>query len=194
MGLVGLLLKGSFAFAEFDYERLSKVLKKKKSSSTLMVASTALFLVAIFIKGLVPGFLILVSVANSSGQLLTMQYVPLAFFFLSLVFFSAVSGWFIKDAFYSLKDMMQFQRHRVLTKLQQPKTVINHQGLVQLIEGSNGSAIVRCNDLWEKDLKSLCSAHALQSKKQNFEIIEIECETPAVVKTTNILTSQDDVV
>lgn len=191
MGVVGLLLKGSFAFAEFDYERFSKVLKMRNSSTTLMVISSAVFVVAVVLKGLVPGSLILYSVAMSSRELLKVHYVPLAFFFLSLVFFSALSGWFIKDALYCLKDMLYCDRHIELAQLQKPTTVVNHQGLVQLLEATHGTAIVRCNDLWDRDLNSLCSAHALQSKVDNSEVVEIECEVPAVVKTTNILTSQD---
>ncbi|KAK3696686.1 hypothetical protein QZH41_013045 [Actinostola sp. cb2023] len=194
IGLVGLLLKGSFAFAEFDYGRLSGVLQRRQPSNALMIASTAVFLIAIVLKGLVPGFLVLFSVATSSDDLLKMQYLPLSFFFLGLVFFSAVSGWFIKDAFYGLKDLMRCCKHpkeiKFNSQIQQPTTVINHQGLVQLIETGHGAAIVQCNDLWDKDLSSLCSAHALQSKVHNSDVVEIECETPAVVKTTNISTSQ----
>ncbi|XP_031559434.1 uncharacterized protein LOC116295672 [Actinia tenebrosa] len=191
IGVVGLLMKGSFAFAEFDIENFSKSMRKRSPSLPPKVTFVGMFVVSVILKGLLPCLLVVFSIVTSSGDLLKMQYIPLAFFFLSLVFFSAVAGWFFKDAFCGLRYMFGRSKHTYLwNTIQQPvTTLINHNGLEKLMEKEKGAGIlqIKCNELWDQDSASLCSAHVLGSKLKNVDVIEVECATPSVLKSTNIV-------
>lgn len=189
IGVVGLLMKGSFAFAEFDIENFPKSMKKRSSSLTSKVTFVGMFVVSVILKGLLPGLIIVYSIVTSSADILKLQYIPLAFFFLGLVFFSAVAGWFFKDAFCGLRYMFgQRSKHTYIWNTMPVTTLINHNGLEKLMEKEKcaGTLHIKCNDLWDRDSSSLCSAHALGSKLTNVDVIDVECATPAVLKSTNI--------
>jgi hypothetical protein len=185
-----LLLKGSFAFAEFDNEKFSKAVRQQQPSMPLKVTFVGMLAVSVILKGLLPGLLVVFSIVTSSADLLRMQYIPLAFFFLSLVFFAAVAGWFFKDAFCGLRHIFRRSKPKYLYDIKhQPFTsLINHNGLEKLMEKGNGTGIlhIKCNDLWDKEFSAMCSAHALETKLKNIDVIEVECATPAILKSTNI--------
>ena len=188
MGVVTLLVEGSLVFAEQEREHFRHVVSFRKESKLRKCGTAVAFMLAVVIKGVVPVSLIVIAFLTSLNELLKMSYVPLAFFFLSLVFFTAVNLWFFKDA--SSEVSRQFTRLPRLpifilpihnnsnnSKPSPPTTAINSEGLKKLLlarDGLAGSVNITENALWGKsDLNSSQDAPA---------ILPLESTTPEEIK------------
>ena len=157
LGLVSLFLEGSLIFAELEQEQWNFSVFQKSTKLTKIGTSVA-FALAVVLKGVFPATLVAIAFTTSSADLLKMSYVPLAFFFLGLVFFAAVDVWFFKDAFAEVSRQFSKQSPLPIIHLRIPTvpltTAINHDGLTKLLEingGLNGPINITQNALWNKD-------------------------------------------
>ena len=184
MGVVMLLVEGSLIFAENEREYFRQVASPRKESKMRRYGSVLVFLLAIAIKGVFPVSLIVIAFLSSLDELLNMSYVPLAFFFLSLVFFAAVDLWFFRDACAELSRQFTRPSPRVViipihnnSMLSPPTTAINSDGLKKLLlsrDGVAGSVHITENALWDKDLNL--------SKEDMPAILPLESSTPDEIK------------
>lgn len=185
MGLVILFVEGSLVFAEHEQEHFRRVISLTEASKLRKIGSTVLILLALIVKGVIPISLIVIAFLTSSSELLKMSYVPLAFFFLSLVFFAAVDIWFFRDALAEFsRQFARFPRlpmivvpvSRKSAKESTPSIAINNEGLKRLLQardGLAGSINITENDLWQKDL-NLC--------QETSSILPLESTTPTEIK------------
>lgn len=158
-GLIGLLMEGNLVFTEF--ERLLRILKVEKLSRIWKVNMVSQAVAAVLWKAVIPVGLLIYVFTNSSEDLFRMNYSALAFFFLSLVFFSCVNFWFIKDVLY--KCWLYFRRTNTspavtvysLSEKGLVSTIINHDGLLKLSnQQCHGAEVnITCNALWESEEK-----------------------------------------
>ena len=162
MGVVMLLVEGSLVFAENEREYFRHVASTREESKMRKFGSVVVFLLAIAIKGVLPVSLIVIAFLTSLDKLLIMSYVPLAFFFLSLVFFAAVDLWFFRDACTEVSRQFSRPSPRLIiipihnnSMPSPPTTAINNDGLKKLLlsrDGVGGSVHITENALWDKDL------------------------------------------
>lgn len=162
MGVVMLLVEGSLVFAENEREYFRHVAGTREESKMRKFGSVVVFLLAIAIKGVLPVSLIVIAFLTSLDKLLIMSYVPLAFFFLSLVFFAAVDLWFFRDACTEVSRQFSRPSPRLIiipihnnSMPSPPTTAINNDGLKKLLlsrDGVGGSVHITENALWDKDL------------------------------------------
>ena len=161
MGVVMLLVEGSLVFAENEREYFRHVASPREESKMRKFGSIVVFLFAIAIKGVLPVSLIVIAFLTSLQELLKMSYVPLAFFFLSLVFFAAVDLWFFRDACAEVSRQFSRPSPRLIiipihnSMSSPPTTAINNDGLKKLLlsrDGVGGSVHITENALWDKDL------------------------------------------
>lgn len=164
MGVVTLLVEGSLVFAEQEREHFRHVVSYREESKVRKFGTAVAFMLAVVIKGVVPVSLIVIAFLTSLNELLKMSYVPLAFFFLSLVFFTAVNLWFFKDASAEVsRQFTRLPRFPVIilpihnnsnnSKPSPPTTAINSEGLKKLLlsrDGLAGSVNITENSLWGK--------------------------------------------
>lgn len=186
MGLVMLLVEGSLVFAEQEREHFRRVVSFREESKLRKFGTAVAFVLAVALKGVIPVSIIVLAFLTSLTELLKMSYVPLAFFFLSLVFFAAVDLWFFKDA--SAEVSRQFSRlprlpliilpiHNNNSKPSPPTTAINSDGLKKLLQsrdGFAGSVRITENALWEKNDLNL--SHDTPA------ILPLESTTPDEIK------------
>lgn len=185
MGLVMLFVEGSLVFAEHEQEHFRRVISLREESKLRKIGTAVAFVLALILKGVIPVSLIIIAFLTSISDLLKMAYVPLAFFFLSLVFFAAVDLWFFRDALAELsRQFARFPRlpmiivpvPRKSSKASPPTTAINNEGLKKLLlarDGLAGSINITENALWEKDLNLSQEAPA---------ILQLESTTPTEIK------------
>lgn len=185
MGLVILFVEGSLAFAEHEQEHFRHVICLREESKLRKIGTAVAVLVAVIIKGIVPVSLIIIAFLTSMTELLNMSYVPLAFFFLSLVFFAAVDLWFFRDALAEFsRQFSKFPRlpmiivpiPRKTSKQSSPIIAINNEGIKNLLlekDDLAGSINITENALWEKDLKF---------KQETPSILPLESTTPTELK------------
>ena len=105
-GVIGLLFEGSVFV--FDFNSLLRVLGVNKSSWFFLCVSTLRLLVTIFLRAICPTLLLVITLSSHSP--LTLEYVPLGFFFMNIVFFSMINGWHVKVSFESLKKRLLARR------------------------------------------------------------------------------------
>ncbi|EDO35359.1 predicted protein [Nematostella vectensis] len=190
LGIAGLfLVKSHVVFAEFDHRKIS-LFEEWRHCKLFKTAAVFAFFGSVVLNGIVPVSLLCAAVVTSSYKLLQMDYVPLAFFFLSLVFYSAVAAWFFTEAFKAFCKALRTTKIISLKKDLKSRsltTIVNHNGLEKLYETANGSASIsiRCNDLWDRDLSQLCSG-PLYEKIKNVDLVEVQFETPIVLKSANL--------
>lgn len=183
MGVVMLLVEGSLIFAENEREYFRHVASPREESKIRKCGSVLVFLLAITIKGVFPVSLIIIAFLTSIDELLKMSYVPLAFFFLSLVFFAAVDLWFFRDACAEVSRQFSRPSPRLIiipvhnnSLLSPPTTAINNDGLKKLLlsrDGIAGSVHITENVLWDKDLNL---------SKDMPAILPMESSTPDEIK------------
>ena len=185
-GVIGLLIEGNLVFAEF--ERLFKILVVRKASKVWKINMVLRGVFAVIGKGFVPIGLLTYVFVTSSQELFRMSYIPLAFFFLSLVFFTCVNLWFIKDILGKCWRYFKYKGSPVPVTIYNLSgdglvgTVIKHDGLLKLSQQFYGAVVnITCNDLWEVD------ASLYECKQKNDEEIPVGEESPSVIKTTNLL-------
>ena len=185
MGLVILFVEGSLIFAEHEQEHFRRVISLRQESKLRKIGTAVAFVIALIVKGVVPVSLIVIAFLTSISGLLKMSYVPLAFFFLSLVFFAAVDLWFFRDALAEFsRQYSRFPRlpmiivpvPRKSSKASPPTTAINNEGLKKLLlarDGLAGSINITENALWEKDLNL---------SQETPAILPLESTTPTEIK------------
>lgn len=183
MGVIMLLVEGSLVFAENEREYFRQVASPREESKMRKFGSVVVFLLAIAIKGVFPVSLIVIAFLTSLDELLKMSYVPLAFFFLSLVFFAAVDLWFFRDACAELSRQFSRPSPRLIiiplhnnSMPAPPTTAINNDGLKKLLlsrDGVHGSVQITENALWDKDLNL---------SKDMPAILPLESSTPDEIK------------
>lgn len=187
MGLVMLFVEGSLVFAEHEQEHFRHVISLREKSKLRKIATAVACVLALIVKGVIPVSLIVIAFLTSASELLKMSYVPLAFFFLSLVFFAAVDLWFFRDAL--VEFSRQFSRlprlpmiiipvPRKSSKSPPSTTAINNEGLKKLLlakDGLAGSINITENALWG-------SAKDLNLNPETPAILPLECTTPTEIK------------
>ncbi|PFX24073.1 uncharacterized protein LOC111332185 [Stylophora pistillata] len=162
MGVVMLCVEGSLVFAEREKERFRGEFSFGRESMLRKCATALVFVVATIIKGIVPISMIIIAFLMALNELLRMSYIPLAFFFLSLVFFASVNLWFFRDALTEVsRQFTRLRRPPVIIipihnnqKPTPPTTAINNDGLKQLLLSKDGLGTcvnVTENALWGKD-------------------------------------------
>lgn len=185
MGLVMLFVEGSLVFAEQEREHFRRVVSLRKESKLRTFGTAVGFVLAIILKAVIPVSVIVIALLTSLNELLKMSYVPLAFFFLSLVFFAAVDLWFFRDAFNEVsRQFTRLPRLPVIIipihnnrKPSPPTTAINNDGLKKLLqtrEGLVGSVCITENALWGKD--------CLNFNQDTPAILPLESTTPNEIK------------
>jgi len=185
MGLVILFVEGSLIFAEHEQEHFRHVISLTKASKLRKIGIAVALVIAVFVKAVVPVSLIVIAFLTSLSELLKMSYVPLAFFFLSLVFFTAVDLWFFRDALAEFsRQFARFPRLPMIiipvprkdSKSSLPTTAINNEGLKRLLlgrDGLGGSINITENALWDKDLNL---------SQETPAILPLESSTPTEIK------------
>lgn len=185
MGLVILFVEGSLVFAEREQEHFRHLICLREKSKLRKVGTAVIFTIAVIIRGIVPVSLIAISFLTSVSKLLQMSYVPLAFFFLSLVFFAAVDLWFFRDALAVFsRQFAKFPRlpmivvpiPRKTPEPTSPLTAIHNEGLKKLLlekDGFSGSINITENALWEKDL---------HLNRETPALLPLDCTTPTELK------------
>lgn len=166
IGLVVLFAEGSLVFAEHEREpdHFRRVISLEQESRLRKVGTAVLFVIAVIVKGVIPLSLVAMAFLTSLSDLLKMEYAPLAFFFLSLVFFTAVDVWFFKDLFAEMtRQLSKFPRlpllfvpvPRTTTKVDSDTTAINNEGLKSLMLAKNSLAgsVNITENVWKKDKK-----------------------------------------
>lgn len=166
IGLVVLFAEGSLVFAEHEREpdHFRRVIFLRQESRLRKIATAVLFMIALIVKGVVPLSLVAMVFLTSLSDLLKMEYAPLAFFFLSLVFFAAVDIWFFRDLLAEMTRQLSKSPRlpmifvpvpRKTTKGDSDSTAINNEGLKSLMLAKNSSAgsINITENVWEKDKK-----------------------------------------
>ena len=187
MGLVILFVEGSLVFAEHEQEHFRHVICLREESKLRKIGTAVAVVIAVIIKGIVPVSLIVIAFLTSMSELLKMSYVPLAFFFLSLVFFAAVDLWFFRDALAEFsRQLSKFPRLPMIIVPIPRKTskhsstttaAINNEGLKNLLlekDDLAGSINITENALWEKDLKFI--------DQETPSILPLEATTPTELK------------
>jgi len=184
-GLVILFVEGSLIFAEHEQEHFRHVISLTKASKLRKIGIAVALVIAVFVKAVVPVSLIVIAFLTSLSELLKMSYVPLAFFFLSLVFFTAVDLWFFRDALAEFsRQFARFPRLPMIiipvprkdSKSSSPTTAINNEGLKRLLlgrDGLGGSINITENALWDKDLNL---------SQETPTILPLESSTPTEIK------------
>lgn len=105
-GVIGLLFEGSVLV--FDLNSLLRLLGVSKNSWLFLFTSTLRFVVTVLLRAVCPIVMLVVTLTSHSP--LTLEYVPLGFFFMNIVFFSMINGWHVKVSFESLKKRLLARR------------------------------------------------------------------------------------
>lgn len=105
-GVIGLLFEGSVL--AFDLNSLLRVLGVSKNGWLFFCTSSLRFIVTILLRAICPVALLVITLSSHSP--LSLEYVPLGFFFMNIVFFSMINGWHIKVSFESLQKRLLARR------------------------------------------------------------------------------------
>lgn len=105
-GVVGLLFEGSVLV--FDLNSLLRFLGVSKTGWLVLCTSVLRFFVTILLRALCP--IALLAITLSTHTPLSLEYVPLGFFFMNIVFFSMINGWHIKMSFEGFKKRLLARR------------------------------------------------------------------------------------
>ncbi|XP_031552450.1 uncharacterized protein LOC116289640 [Actinia tenebrosa] len=116
-GVIGLLFEGSAIF--FDLCGFLRSLGISKNSYLYINCVIIGFILTIICRALCP--LTLLVVVFLSHSPLRMEYLPLGFFFMNIVFFTMVNGWLVKSSFDSLRR--RILSRRILNELSRFRNV-----------------------------------------------------------------------
>lgn len=105
-GVVGLLFEGSVFV--FDLNSLLRFLGVSKTGWLVLCTSALRFFLTILLRALCPIALLVITL--SSYTPLSLEYVPLGFFFMNIVFFAMINGWHIKVSLEGLKKRLLARR------------------------------------------------------------------------------------
>lgn len=106
LGVTGLLFEGSVIIC--DLSTLMRLLGVNKNGLLLLYISVFRFIVTILLRAICP--IALLALTLSLHSPLSLEYIPLGFFFMNIVFFSMINGWHIKVSFESLKKRLLARR------------------------------------------------------------------------------------
>lgn len=106
LGVAGLLFEGSVII--FDLTTLIRLLGANKNGLLFLYVSVFRFVVTILLRAICPIALLVLTLSEHSP--LSLEYVPLGFFFMNIVFFSMINGWHIKTSFDSLQKRLLARR------------------------------------------------------------------------------------
>ena len=101
-GVIGLLFEGSVI--AFDFTSLIRLLGASKSGLLFFLTSASSFVITVLLRAISPVALLVHTLSHHSP--LSLEYVPLGFFFMNIVFFSMINGWHIKVSSESLKKRL----------------------------------------------------------------------------------------
>lgn len=116
-GVIGLLFEGSAIF--FELCGFLRSLGISKNSYLYINCVIIGFVLTIVCRALCPLTLLVIVLLNHNP--LRMEYLPLGFFFMNIVFFSMVNGWLVKSSFDSLKR--RILSRRILNELSRFRNV-----------------------------------------------------------------------
>lgn len=105
-GVIGLLFEGSVLV--FEFNSLLRLLGVNRNSWFFLWVSTLRLVVTILLRAICPTVLLVITLSTHSP--LSLEYVPLGFFFMNIVFFSMINGWHVKISFESLKKRLLARR------------------------------------------------------------------------------------
>lgn len=106
LGVIGLLFEGSVII--FDLSSLIRLLGAKKNGFPFLCICALRLVITILLRAICPIALLAQTLSRHSP--LTLEYVPLGFFFMNIVFFSMINGWHIKVSFESLRKRLLARR------------------------------------------------------------------------------------
>ena len=105
-GVIGLLFEGSVLV--FEFNSLLRLLGVNRNSWFFLCVSTLRLVVTVLLRAICPTVLLVITLSTHSP--LSLEYVPLGFFFMNIVFFSMINGWHVKISFESLKKRLLARR------------------------------------------------------------------------------------
>lgn len=120
-GTIGLLFEGSSIF--FEICGFLKALAISKNSLVYITLMAVGFALTVIFRGVCPLLILILVILNQNP--LRMQYVPLGFFFMNIVFFSMVNGWLMKSSLQSLRKRLLSRR--IINELQRYQIVRNRE-------------------------------------------------------------------
>lgn len=94
LATMGLVVEAHTAF--FKMDKLWRILKVPEPSTLYFKSSLVTSLSAVLLRAIFPLVTLIVTSRFHLNEILFMDYLPLAVFFLSLVFYTAANTWFIK--------------------------------------------------------------------------------------------------
>ena len=97
LSMLGLVVEPHTIFLRI--EKLCRILKLRESSSMYFAFTVVSFLTAVLLRAIFPLAIIVVASKFHLNEIMYMDYIPLAIFFLSLVFFTAANVWLIKISY-----------------------------------------------------------------------------------------------
>ena len=106
LGVIGLLFEGSVII--FDFSSLLRLLGANKNGLLFLCITILRFVITILLRAICPIALLILTLSQHTP--LSLDYVPLGFFFMNIVFFSMINGWHIKVSFESLKKRLLARR------------------------------------------------------------------------------------
>ena len=116
-GVIGMIFEGSAIF--FDLCGFLRSLGISKNSYLYINCVIIGFAMTVICRALCPLTLLVVVLLDNNP--LRMEYLPLGFFFMNIVFFSMVNGWLVKSSFDSLKR--RILSRRILNELSRFRNV-----------------------------------------------------------------------
>lgn len=121
-GIIGLLFEGSSII--FEIGGFLKAIGVSKNSMAYITLLAFGFTLTVIFRGVVPVILLILTTLNENP--LKMQYIPLGFFFMNIVFFSMVNGWLMKSSLQSLRKRLLSRR--IISELRRYQIVRNREG------------------------------------------------------------------
>lgn len=97
LGTIGLTVEGHALF--FKLDKLWRVLKVNQKSRFYFVSALSTCISALVLRAAYPLFTLIIITKLHWNQIILVDYLPLAIFFLCLVFYTAANVWFVKVAF-----------------------------------------------------------------------------------------------
>ncbi len=116
LATMGLVVEAHTIF--FKMDKLWRILKLDKTSTLYFTSCLINTLSSVFLRAVFPLVTLIVTSRFHLNEILFMDYLPLAVFFLSLVFYTAANIWFIKVSFEvshrSYLNKLRIKKNRLL--------------------------------------------------------------------------------
>ena len=141
-GVIGLLFEGSVLL--FDFNNLIRLLRVNKTGLVVLWSSILRVVFTVLLRAICPIALLIITISRYSP--LSMDYLPLGYFFTNIVFFSMVNAWFIKISIESLRNRIWARHffHQLSLPSENRNIEPNRNGLEQEMNNSNpGNQTIR---------------------------------------------------